>query len=199
MEDYPATWRAMRRFNAGRDADTADEIWLLQHAPVYTLGLRCKQAPQKRDRRIPVIFSDRGGQMTYHGPGQLVAYVLMDLRRRAWGVRDLVGTLEGAVIALLNEQGIDRRRREGAPGVYVDGRKIAALGLRVRHGCSYHGLSLNVDMDLAPLRGIDPCGIAGLGVTQLADGGFRGGVPAAADALLPHLCSALKYTVRHAA
>jgi lipoyl(octanoyl) transferase len=169
LADYHATWRAMREFTAHRDAHTADELWLCEHAPVYTLGLKVRDKPVAGLSGIPRVATDRGGDITYHGPGQLVAYVLMDLRRRRWGVKDLVWALEQGVIELLADHGLSGARRPGAPGVYVGGRKIAQLGLRIRGACSYHGLALNVDMDLAPFRAIDPCGYAGLEVTQLAD------------------------------
>jgi lipoyl(octanoyl) transferase len=167
---YEQTWEAMKSFTAARTAATADEIWLLEHLPIYTYGVagRFEHLPSS-DCEIPVLKVDRGGQVTYHGPGQLVVYVLLDLHRRGLTVRSLVRSLEQAVIDLAFDFGICAARREDAPGAYVGGAKIAALGLRIRHGSSYHGLSLNVDMDLAPFRSIDPCGYAGLGVTQLRD------------------------------
>ncbi len=173
--DYEPTWRAMRDFTAGRDADTADEIWLLEHPPVFTLGMAAKREHVLADIGIPVLAIDRGGQVTYHGPGQVVGYLLVDLRRRGYGVRELVHRIEQAVIDVLAEHGLAGERLVGAPGVYVasggDGglAKIAALGLRVRHGCAYHGLALNVDLDLAPYRAINPCGYAGMAVTRLKD------------------------------
>lgn len=167
MQDYQHSWDAMRRFNEQRSAATPDEIWLLEHPAVFTLGLNGKPSHILDAHDIPVIACDRGGQVTYHGPGQLVAYVLMDLQRRKWGVKKLVNTLEQAVIDLLRDYAIDARRKDQAPGVYVEGAKIAALGLRIRRGCSYHGLSLNVDMDLTPFGYINPCGYAGLASTQL--------------------------------
>lgn len=168
--DYATTWQAMQRFTRERTPDTADEIWLLQHPPIYTYGVAGRAAHLPRaDDGIPLLKVDRGGQVTYHGPGQLIAYVLVDLQRRGLRVRGLVRLLEQAVIDLLAEFGIAASGREDAPGVYVQGAKIAALGLRIRRGCSYHGLSLNVDMDLAPFRQIDPCGYPDLAVTQLRD------------------------------
>jgi len=167
--DYEPTWRAMQRFTEQRGEDTADEIWLLEHPPVFTLGLAGRPEHLLRDIGVPVVRVDRGGQVTYHGPGQLVAYLLLDLRRRRLGVRELVRRLEQALIDLLAGHGLAAERREGAPGVYVGDAKIAALGLRVKNGCCYHGLSLNVRMDLAPFAAINPCGYAGLAVTQLAD------------------------------
>lgn len=167
--DYLQTWRAMREFTESRADDTADEVWVLEHPAVYTLGLNGRAAHVPEPGAIPVVHCDRGGQITYHGPGQLVLYTLVDLRRRRLGIRQFVDRLEQAVVDLLAGYGIHGERRAGAPGVYVDGAKIAALGLRVRRGATYHGLSLNVDMDLAPFRRIDPCGFAGLRVTQLRD------------------------------
>jgi lipoyl(octanoyl) transferase len=160
---------AMRAFTASRDADTADEIWLTEHHPVYTLGLAGKPEHVLDPRGVPVIATDRGGQVTYHGPGQVVAYVLVDLRRRDFKVRELVARLEDALIATLAEYGVAGHRRAGMPGVYVDNAKIAALGLKVKNGCSYHGVSLNVAMDLAPFAGINPCGYEGMASVQLSD------------------------------
>ena len=167
LVDYLPVWRAMQDFNARREADTTDELWLLQHPPVYTLGLNAHHAVLDNPTNIPVVKSDRGGDISYHGPGQLVAYVLMDLRRRGWGVKPLVHALEQSVLDFLEERGLQAARRAGAPGVYVGGKKIAQLGLRIRQGTSYHGLSFNIDMDLDPFRRILPCGIEGLEVTQL--------------------------------
>jgi lipoyl(octanoyl) transferase len=163
----------MKAFTAARTVDTPDEIWLLEHPPVYTYGVAGREAHLPRSETgIPVIHVDRGGQVTYHGPGQLVAYALIDLRRRGTSVRALVQALEQAVIDLLLDFQIASQRRENAPGVYVAEAKVAALGLRIRRGCSYHGLSLNVDMDLRPFRAIDPCGYPDLQVTQLRDLGI---------------------------
>ena len=165
--EYEATWQRMREFSLARRADTADELWLVEHPPVYTQGLAGKPEHLPRfDNGIPVVKTDRGGQITYHGPGQVVIYTLLDLRRRGLGVRPLVRKLERAVIELLAAYDVDAEGREDAPGVYVDNAKIAALGLRVRNGCCYHGLSLNVDMDLTPFHAINPCGYPGLAVTQ---------------------------------
>lgn len=187
---YESSWQAMRRFVAARDAATPDEIWLLQHPPVYTRGLNCAQAPL-RATGIPVVHSDRGGQITYHGPGQAVAYLLLDVRRAGLGVRRLVTLLEASVLDLLAAYDIDGERRERAPGVYVGGRKIAALGVRIRRGCSYHGLSLNVDMDLGPFRDIAPCGFEGLEVTQLRDLGVAASLETVEDALAGALLARL--------
>ncbi len=166
LVDYLPTWRAMQAFTESRGADTPDEIWLLQHPPVFTLGQAGKREHILSETGIPVVAIDRGGQVTYHGPGQLVAYILVDLKRRGYGVKELVRRLEQAVIDLLAALGVDAERLAGAPGVYVGGAKIAALGLRIKGGCSYHGLSLNVAMDLTPFKAINPCGHAGLAVTQ---------------------------------
>lgn len=168
MADYEPTWRAMQRFTRERDGHTPDEIWYLQHPPVFTLGLNSKPEHLLRPGDIPVVQIDRGGQVTYHGPGQLVAYLLLDLHRRQAGVKHLVQQMEQAMIDLLSDYGIHATRLAGAPGIYVDGSKIAALGLRIRRGLSYHGLAFNVDMDLEPFSRINPCGYAGMPVTQLA-------------------------------
>jgi lipoyl(octanoyl) transferase len=169
LSDYSAAWAEMRAFTDGRTQDTPDELWLLQHPPVFTLGQAGRAEHLLDPGEIPVIQTDRGGQVTYHGPGQLVAYVLVDLRRAGLGIKGLVHLLEGAVIGLLAGYGIEAQARPDAPGVYVAGAKIASLGLRVRRGCCYHGLSLNVDMDLTPFLRINPCGYPGLAVTQLVD------------------------------
>ncbi|HWQ94564.1 MAG TPA: lipoyl(octanoyl) transferase LipB [Gammaproteobacteria bacterium] len=167
LREYRPVWEAMRGFTDARNEATPDELWLVEHPPVFTLGYNGKTQHLIAPSAIPVIHTDRGGQVTYHGPGQIVAYVLCDLRRRGWGVRQLVTALEQAVIALLNEHGVNADTRRDAPGVYVAGAKIAALGLRVRRGCSYHGLSLNVAMDLAPFSRINPCGYPDMPVTDL--------------------------------
>lgn len=169
LQDYAATWAAMRAFTDAREAETPDELWLLEHPPVFTLGQAGRPEHLLAPGAIPVIQTDRGGQVTFHGPGQLVAYVLLDLRRAGIGIKRLVERLEQAIIDLLAEHDIAAERRANAPGVYVAGAKIASLGLRVRNGCSYHGLALNVDMDLEPFGRINPCGYAGLTVTRLVD------------------------------
>jgi len=173
--EYEPSWRAMQEFTAQRGNDAADELWLTEHPPVYTLGIagRAEHLP-RTNNGIPVIKVDRGGQITYHGPGQVVLYVLLDLRRRGLGVRALVRMMERAVINLLAQRGITAEGRVEAPGVYVNGAKIAALGLRVKNGCSYHGLAFNIDMDLSPFHAIDPCGYSGLAVTQARDLGITG-------------------------
>jgi lipoyl(octanoyl) transferase len=188
---YEPTWRAMQQFTDGRDAHTPDELWLLEHEPVYTLGLNADPGHVLDPGEIPVVRIDRGGQVTYHGPGQLVVYALMDMRRNRLGVRDLVTALERAVIELAGTYGITAQCRERAPGVYVDGCKLASVGLRIRRGGSYHGLALNVNMDLAPFRRINPCGYAGLEMTQLAALGGPKDVRQAARALVPPLLQRL--------
>lgn len=185
--DYMSTWQAMRAFNDLRSASTRDEIWLLEHFPVYTLGLSGKREHVLDAGAIPLVKSDRGGQVTYHGPGQIVAYLLLDLRRHSFGVRELVRRMETAVIGLLAEYDVPAELKEGAPGVYVRGAKIAALGLRVRRHCCYHGLALNVDMDLEPFSRIDPCGYPGLAVTQARDCGIHDKINVIADRLVERL------------
>ena len=190
---YESTWRAMQAFTADRDARTADEIWLVEHPSVYTLGVGGREAHLPRARHdIPVVRSDRGGQITYHGPGQIVAYVLLDMKRRGLAVRPLVRLLEGAVIDLLDEYNVSAAGRIDAPGVYVGPSKIAALGLRVRRGCCYHGLALNVAMDLSPFHAIDPCGYPGLAVTQMRDLGIADDVTTVGCKLEAHLLRVLR-------
>ncbi|WP_058557712.1 lipoyl(octanoyl) transferase LipB [Thiohalocapsa sp. ML1] len=167
--DYHACWEAMRRFTDTRGADTDDALWLAEHPPVFTQGQAGRAEHLLAPGDIPVVQTDRGGQVTYHGPGQPIAYVLVDLRRLRIGVRVLVSALEGAVIDLLADLSIQAAARGDAPGVYVEGAKIASLGLRVRHGCSYHGVALNLDLDLAPFARINPCGHAGLPMTRLVE------------------------------
>lgn len=167
--DYLPTLEAMRKLTAERDVDTPDEIWLLQHPQVFTQGQAGKAEHVLAAGDIPIVQVERGGQVTYHGPGQLVAYLLLDIRRRGLGVRELVSLMEQALVALLADYGISAAPRPDAPGVYVGAAKIASLGLRIRRGCSFHGLALNVDMDLEPFRRINPCGYAGLQMTQMQD------------------------------
>ena len=164
---YEPTWRAMQAFSAARTREAPDQLWLVEHPPVYTLGLAGRREHVLDPRGIPVVSTDRGGQVTYHGPGQVVAYPLLDLRRLGIGVKELVRRLEGALIEVLAAHGIEGVRQTGMPGVYVRGAKIAAIGLRVARGCSYHGVALNVDMDLEPFTRIDPCGYPGLAATSL--------------------------------
>lgn len=169
LTEYEPVWHAMQQFTATRTEQTADEIWIVQHYPVFTQGMNGKPEHILDHADIPVVEIDRGGQVTYHGPGQLVVYCLLDLKRLNFGVRQMVSSLENAVIDLLADQHITAVARKDAPGVYVDEAKISALGLRVKRGCSYHGLSLNVDMDLSPFKQINPCGYKNLAVTQLKD------------------------------
>jgi len=193
--DCAKTWRAMQGFTAARTVSTVDEIWLTEHEPVYTLGLAGRREHVLRENGIPVLKLDRGGQVTYHGPGQLVAYVLLDLARRRLGVRDMVRRIEAAVIEWLDSLGVRAYGKPSAPGVYVSSArgeaKIAALGLRVRNGRTYHGLAVNVAMDLAPFSDIDPCGYPGLAVTQLADCGVVRTVDEAGTDLAPLLATRL--------
>lgn len=187
LTDYATAVAAMQRLANERQADTPDEIWLLEHPPVYTLGLNADPAHLLRSGTIPVVQTDRGGQVTYHGPGQLIVYVMIDLARARLGIRQLVTALENAVIDLAASHGISAGARREAPGVYVDGAKLASLGLRVRRGSTYHGLALNVAMDLEPFRGINPCGQAGLGVTSLERLGVAADLHETAEALLTNL------------
>jgi lipoyl(octanoyl) transferase len=174
--DYRHAWQAMKEFTAARGNNTPDEIWLLQHPPVYTQGLAGKPEHLLHENGIPVVRTDRGGQITYHGPGQIIGYLMLDMRRLGLGVRELVSRMEGAVIDLLGEYRIYSESCKEAPGVYVDGAKVASLGLKIKKGCCYHGLALNVDMDLRPFSAINPCGYAGLRVTQLKDLGVTDGI-----------------------
>ena len=189
--EYEPTWRAMQRFTEERTAGTPDEIWLLEHPPVFTLGANASRAHLIAPGDIPVVQIDRGGQVTYHGPGQLVVYPLIDLRRLGLGIRDFVTALERAVIGLAAQFGIAAEGRRGAPGVYVGGEKLASIGVRVRRNGSYHGLALNVALDLEPFSRINPCGYQGLKMTQLAALGGPRSVWECADALEPHLRRAL--------
>ncbi|MGZ5050674.1 MAG: lipoyl(octanoyl) transferase LipB [Methylobacter sp.] len=169
IQPYESTWQAMQRFTLERDAEAVDEIWLTEHPAVYTLGLNGKREHLLNTGDIPVVNTDRGGQVTYHGPGQLVVYTLLDIKRLNLGIRQLVTTLEQAMIATLAHYGITAAARADAPGVYVDGKKIGSIGLRIKKNCSYHGLSLNNNMDLRPFDRINTCGYPGLEVTQLSD------------------------------
>lgn len=169
LVSYKPIWRAMQEYSSTRDEHAPDELWLLEHEPVFTLGQAAKPEHVLNPGNIPVVQIDRGGQVTYHGPGQLVAYLLIDIKRRRLGVRDLVDAIERSVLSLLEGYGIKAELKKGAPGVYVDGRKVASLGLRIRRGCSYHGLSLNVYGTDSAFKRINPCGYAGLEVVNLAD------------------------------
>ena len=184
LSDYAEALQKMRRVTELRDDTSHDELWLLEHPRVFTLGQAGRTEHLLDAGGIPVIHSDRGGQVTYHGPGQLVAYALVDLRRCQLGVRHLVDGLEQCIIDMLAAAGITGQRRNRAPGVYVSGRKVCALGLRIRNGCSYHGLALNVDMDLEPFQRIDPCGYRGLEVTRLKDLGIPWDVDSAGKRLV---------------
>lgn len=188
---YEPTWRAMQRFTAERAADSLDEIWLLEHEPVFTLGMNADRRHVLAPGDIPVLQIDRGGQVTYHAPGQLVVYPLLDIRRSRLGVRALVSALEGSVIDYVAPFGIRAQCRSDAPGVYVEGRKLASVGLRIRRAGSYHGLAFNIDMDLEPFARINPCGYAGLEMTQLAALGGPQDVAAVAADFAPVLLARL--------
>jgi lipoyl(octanoyl) transferase len=192
--DYLTAWQAMQEFTDTRTAVTCDEIWLIEHPPVYTLGQNGKREHILNPGNIPVIPVDRGGQVTYHGPGQLMLYALIDIRRRRIGVRDLVSALEQATIAMLTDYGITAYAKPDAPGVYVNNAKICSLGLRIRRGCSYHGLALNVAMDMAPFFGINPCGYANLTMTQISALGGPSDLTEVAATLVRHLAKTLGYT-----
>jgi lipoyl(octanoyl) transferase len=192
--EYEPTWRAMQRFTDERGPATPDEIWFLEHPPVFTLGMNASVAHVLAPGDIPVVQIDRGGQVTYHGPGQLVIYPLVDLRRAKLGVRDLVTALERSVIQLASDFGITADCRRGAPGIYVAARKLGSIGIRVRRGSSYHGLAVNVNLDLEPFHRINPCGYQGLQMTQLSELSSLKSVEQVADALEPHLLRALGFT-----
>ncbi|PMM04802.1 octanoyltransferase [Vibrio breoganii] len=168
-QDYEPIWQRMHRFTDERDENTVDQIWIVEHNPVFTQGQAGKEEHLLNTGDIPVVKSDRGGQVTYHGPGQMVVYFLLNLRRRGLGVRELVTHIENTVVQTLAKLGIESTARPDAPGVYVEGKKICSLGLRIRKGCSFHGLALNIDMDLSPFLRINPCGYAGMEMVQVAD------------------------------
>ncbi len=191
--DYLTAWQAMRAFTENRRPETADEAWLLQHPPIFTLGLGGNAAHILKESAIPVIRSDRGGQVTYHAPGQLIVYLMADLRRLGLGVKTLVSLMEQSLIDLLRHYGVAAARRPGAPGVYVGADKIGALGLRVRAGCCYHGIALNVAMDLEPFSCINPCGYPGLGVTQCTEHGIADDIDIIGDRLINAMKSNLGY------
>src|ERR1700691_5959714 len=203
LAPYEPTWRAMQKFTDERQDATRDEIWLVEHPPVFTLGLNASREHLLAPGDIPVVQIDRGGQVTYHGPGQLVIYPLIDLRRHPLGVRELVEALENAIIAYVAELGVTAKGSREAPGVYVEGAKLASVGLRIRRRASYHGLALNVSLDLEPFERINVCGHAGLAVTRLADhvarfagpgaAGAAGAMQAAANGLTPHLLRELRF------
>lgn len=194
LRDYQLVLRGMQEFTERRNAATADEVWIVEHPPVYTQGVAGKPEHVLDTGAIPVVQSDRGGQVTYHGPGQLILYTLVDLRRIGVGVKAMVGHLEQSVVATLAQYAIVAETRPDAPGVYVGGAKIASLGLRVRQGGCYHGLSFNVDMDLAPFAGINPCGYARLAVTRLADLGVSARCQDVASVVIRQLADRLGYT-----
>jgi len=189
--DYEPTWRAMQEFTNTRSIGTRDEIWFLEHPPVFTLGMNAKPEHLLAPADIPVVQIDRGGQVTYHGPGQLVVYPLLDVRR--FGVRQLVMALENAIIATLASWNVRATSRRDAPGIYVDGRKLASIGLRIRRGCSYHGLAFNVAMDLEPFQRINPCGYRGLEVIDLRSLGVELELKELAQTLAPHLLQSLSF------
>ena len=192
LQDYEPLWRAMQRFTDTRTPETADEIWFTEHPPVFTLGLNASREHLIATGDIPVVQIDRGGQVTYHGPGMLMIYPLIDLKRLGLGVRDLVTALEQSVVDLAAAYGIDARARPDAPGVYVGDTKFASVGLRIRHGASYHGMALNVRVDLEPFMRINPCGYAGLEMTDLATLGGDGDLDVVREKLLPHFLRHLR-------
>lgn len=194
LQEYEPIWQAMQQFTDARDKNTEDEIWLVQHPRIFTLGKAGKQEHLLNTGDIPVVKVDRGGQVTYHAPGQLVAYILLDLNRLNVGVRELVTCLEASIINVLSEYGVVAESRRDAPGVYVEGRKIAALGLRLRRGFCFHGLALNVDMDLEPFARINPCGYEGLEITQITDLIDDVDFDVVGQQLLSHLKQQLKYS-----
>ena len=196
IQPYQSVWEAMKRFTQTRDETSIDEFWVLQHPPVFTLGQAGKDEHLLAPGEIPVVKTDRGGQVTYHGPGQLVLYLLIDIRRRKLGVRSLVTAIEEAIIAMLGAQGIVAQARSDAPGVYVENAKIASLGLRVRNGSTFHGLSLNIEMDLEPFQRINVCGHEGLAVTQLTDWVSVGDFKQVAERLIESLMVTLGYQAR---
>jgi lipoyl(octanoyl) transferase len=192
LADYAATYDAMRRFTGERTSATPDELWVLEHPSVYTAGIAARPEHFAKNSRIPLVRADRGGQITYHGPGQAIVYTLVDLERRRLTVRGMVSLIEDAAIAVLAQRGVSAERKPGAPGVYVDGAKIAALGLRVRRRSCYHGIALNVATDLAPFAEIDPCGFPGLKVTQTSALGVTGDALALGDALASRIAALLE-------
>lgn len=197
VTDFETTWRNMQAFTAKRTESTADELWLTEHPPVYTLGLNRKNVRMPSSADIPVVLTDRGGKITFHGPGQIIIYALLNLQRNRLNIRSLVSLLENAVIGLLASHQITANARADAPGVYVNDAKIAALGLRIKNNCCYHGLSFNVNMDLAPFKAIDPCGYAGLEVTQTRDLGIKSDTNILSEALLDALIANLGNQALH--
>ena len=194
LQPYEQTWQAMSEFTEQRDQNSIDEIWLVEHTPVFTQGLAGKAEHLLTNSDIPVVKSDRGGQITHHAPGQLIAYLLINIRRKDFNVRSLVSIIEQAIIELLADFKVIALAKPDAPGVYVDGKKIASLGLKIRKGCSFHGLALNVDMDLSPFLQINPCGYAGLEMTQCRDLGITSSVAELSPLLIEKLNQNLQYT-----
>lgn len=194
LQPYEQTWQAMSEFTEQRDQNSIDEIWLVEHTPVFTQGLAGKAEHLLTNSDIPVVKSDRGGQITHHAPGQLIAYLLINIRRKDFNVRSLVSIIEQAIIELLADFKVVALAKPDAPGVYVDGKKIASLGLKIRKGCSFHGLALNVDMDLSPFLQINPCGYAGLEMTQCRDLGITSSVAELSPLLIEKLNQNLQYT-----
>jgi len=194
LKDYEQVWHAMQTYTDNRDADSNDEIWFVEHTPVFTQGQAGKEEHMLFAGDIPVVKVDRGGQVTYHGPGQLVAYFLIDIKRLKIGVRELVTRIEKSLVELLNHYKIKAYPKADAPGVYVDEKKIASLGLRIRRGCSFHGLALNVNMDLSPFKQINPCGYAGLEMIQVSDYCDVSQVNKASQDLMPIITKLLDYT-----
>ena len=194
--EYEPTWRAMQQFTESREQGSTSEAWIVEHPPVFTQGQAGKPEHMLAVSEIPVVQSDRGGQVTYHGPGQVVIYLLLNLRDTGMGIRGLVTAIEDSIIAMLADHNIDAESRRDAPGVYVDEAKIAALGLRVKRGFTYHGLSFNLDMDLSPFQQINPCGYQGLAVTQGAELGLSLSFDQAAEAILEQLCSRIKHQAK---
>lgn len=195
LQPYLETWEAMKAFTANRDPDTPDELWCLEHPRVYTQGQAGKAEHILAPGDIPVVQVDRGGQVTYHGPGQLVIYLLIDLHRAHFGVRHLVSAIEDSIVEMLGDLGIEAAPRPDAPGVYTRGTKIASLGLRIRRGCSFHGLALNVDMDLEPFRRINPCGLAGMAMSQVVDYAPQATLSGVQDTLVEILAKRLNLRV----
>ncbi|MFK8051557.1 MAG: lipoyl(octanoyl) transferase LipB [Woeseiaceae bacterium] len=194
LQDYEPVWHAMKTFTDERDAETPDELWFCEHEPVFTLGMAASREHVLAPGNIPLVPIDRGGQVTYHGPGQLMIYPLINVRRAKLGVRGLVSGLENSAIRLLAEWGIDAASRCDAPGVYVEGRKIASIGLRIRRGCCYHGMAFNIDMDLEPFNRINPCGFENLEVIDLATLGKTLSVNEVSEAITPMLAEELGVT-----
>ena len=192
-QDYESVWHAMQEYTDNRDSESADEIWVVEHPPVFTLGQAGKAEHVLAPGDIPVIQVDRGGQVTYHGPGQLVVYPLLDIKRLKIGVRQLVNTIEQSIVDMLKEYGVEAYPKADAPGVYVNEAKVASLGLRIRKGCSFHGLALNVNMDMEPFHRINPCGYAGLQMVQCCDLGGPQSVQEAGDKLIQSLGRLLDY------